>query len=84
VADSGYAKHEDPRGHTLVTKLARLVNALGMKARPSVANTKRPRVGTIISLAPMSEGLAEEASVSLVSHRAEKREKCRCSPRLSE
>jgi hypothetical protein len=55
-----------------------------MKARPDVANTGRPRVGTIINLAPMSEGLAEEASLSVESHKAAKREKCRCSPRLSE
>jgi hypothetical protein len=47
-----------------------------MKARPGVANTGRPRVGTIINLAPMSEGLAEEASVSVASHRVAKREQC--------
>jgi hypothetical protein len=65
-------------------ELARVGNASGMKARPGVANTGRPRVGTIINVAPMSKGLAEEASVSVASHRAAKREKCRCSPRLSE
>jgi hypothetical protein len=48
-------------------ELARLGNVSGMKARPGVANTGRPRVGTIINLAQMSEGLAEEASVSVAS-----------------
>jgi hypothetical protein len=47
---------------------------VGMKARPGVANNRRPRVGTIINLVPMSEGLTEVASVSVPSHRATKRE----------
>jgi hypothetical protein len=38
-----------------------------MKAWPGVANTGRSRVGTIINLAPMSERLAEEASLSAVN-----------------
>jgi hypothetical protein len=49
------------------TELARLGNASRMKAWPSVANTGCLRVGTIINLAPMSEGLTEEASMSVVS-----------------
>jgi hypothetical protein len=57
-------------------ELARLRNASGMKERLGVANIGRPRVGTIINLAPMSEGLAEEASVSVASHRVAKREQC--------
>jgi hypothetical protein len=65
-------------------ELARPGNASGMKARLGVANIGHPRVGTIINLAPMLEGLVEEASVSVASHRATKREKCRCSPRLLE
>jgi hypothetical protein len=48
----------------------------GMKARFGVANTGRPRVRTIMNLAPVSEGPAEEASVSVASCRAAKREKC--------
>jgi hypothetical protein len=56
------------------TELARLGNASGMKARPDVANTERPRVRTIINLAPMSEGLAEVAYMSAASRRAAKRE----------
>jgi hypothetical protein len=55
-------------------ELARLENALGMKVRPGVTNIGRPRVGTIINPVPMSEGLAEEASVSVASRRAAKRE----------
>jgi hypothetical protein len=59
------------------TELARLGNASGMKALRGVANTGHPRVRTIINLALMSEGLAEEAFMSVASHRATKREKCR-------
>jgi hypothetical protein len=55
-----------------------------MKAQPGVANTGRSRVGSIINHVPVSEGQAEEASVSVASHRAAKREMCRCSPRFSE
>jgi hypothetical protein len=56
-------------------ELARLGNTTGMKAWPGVASIGRLRVGTINNLVPMLEGLAEGASVSVVSHRAAKREK---------
>jgi hypothetical protein len=37
-----------------------------------------------MNLAPVSRGLTDEASVSVASSRAAKREKCQSSPRLSE
>jgi hypothetical protein len=57
-------------------ELARLGNASGVKACVGVANTGRPRVGTIMNLAPVLEGLAVEAFLSVVIRRAAKREKC--------
>jgi hypothetical protein len=65
-------------------ELARLGNASGVKACVGVANTGRPRVGTIMNLAPVPADLAEEAFLSVAIQRSAKREKCRCSPRLSE
>jgi hypothetical protein len=57
-------------------ELVKLGNASGMKVRPGVANTGHPGVRTIMNLASCQiDRLVEEASTTIASRRAVKRER---------